>query len=64
MRAINRTKKYEKFVFSEVCKEIANSTGCTEKDAWTLLVNALAYNTVIAEILDKAMMIADKQTEA
>lgn len=59
MRAkINRTKRYEDFVMSQVYEEIAEGTGCTKEDARTLLVNALAYNTVIAEIVDKAKMLA------
>jgi len=36
-----------------ICKEIVNSTGCTKEDAQPLLVNALAYNIVVAEIVDK-----------
>jgi len=48
------TKKYKKFVFSKVYEAIADSTGCTMEDAQTLFVNAIAYNTVVEEICDKA----------
>jgi len=55
---INQTKKYKDFVFSSVYEEIAKSTGCTKEEAQTLFVNALAYNTVIVEICDKAKMLS------
>jgi len=58
MTKINRTKIYAEFVISQVCEEIAGSTGCSKEDAQTLLINALAYNTVLAEVVDKAKQLA------
>ena len=58
MTKIYRTKKYEDFIFSKVYEAIAESTGCTNEDARILLINALAYNTVVEEILDKAKWLA------
>jgi len=61
---INRTKKYEEFVFSSIYEEIVKSTGCTQEEARALFVNAIAYNTVIEEICDKAKMLtADSVSE-
>jgi len=50
---INKTEKYEKFVFTQILDEIIKSTGCKKEDAWSLFVNALAYNTTVSEIIDK-----------
>ena len=58
MIKIYRTKKYEDFIFSKVYEAIAESTGCTLEDARTLFVNAIAYNTVVEEICDKAKWLA------
>ena len=61
---INRTKEYEEFVFSKICEAIADSTGCTQEDARPLFINALAYNTVVEEIIDKAKMLTEKEHAA
>ena len=55
---INQTKKYEEFVLSEIRKEIVRNTGCDEKDAWPLFINAIAYNTVLEEIINKTKTLA------
>jgi len=52
-KKINKTEKYEKFVFTQILEEIINSTGCKKEDAWSLFVNALAYNTTVAEIIER-----------
>jgi len=61
---INRTKEYEEFVLSKIYEAIADSTGCTKEDARPLLINALAYNTVVEEITDKARMLVERERSA
>jgi len=58
---INRTKKYEEFVLSEICKMIVQNTGCSEKDARPLLINAIAYNVVSEEIINKTKELVLKE---
>jgi len=61
MRNIYESKEYEKFVLNEISNTIANRTGCTKKMAKTLFFNAIAYNTVVEEIIDKAMWLLESQ---
>jgi hypothetical protein len=61
---INRTNEYEEFVLSKIYEAIADSTGCAKEDARPLLINALAYNTVVAEIVDKTKMLVERERSA
>ena len=57
---IYQSKEYEKYIFSEITDLIASKTGRTKKEARLLLVNALAYNTVVEEILEKAAWLDEE----
>jgi len=55
------SKKYEEYVVAKICESITKKNGCTKEKARTLFFNALAYNTVVEEILNKIDMLADQK---
>jgi len=61
---IYESKDYEEFVFTKICESITKKYGCTKDKARILFINALAYNSVVEEILDKVDMLADQKEGA
>lgn len=51
MNIIDRNAEYKELVLANVLDKIAKKVGCDEDEAHNVFFNALAMNTVVAEIM-------------
>jgi len=59
-----KSKDYENFVVTKICESIAEKNGVTKEKARLLFFNALAYNTVVEEILNRTVELAAQEESA